>query len=410
MIKNLIIIDGAAGPGKQDLVQYIRDKRDKRYKNTVYVNKYTTKPQNEISVPSDLISCSESEFATMRETEDFKTYKYGSDNKIYSYGFYISHIEEALTKNDNVFVIIRNRSLIDEITLKFQNKYRVTILFIYSEKEALVQHYLEHYPKGHSAIGIDERVRRTTSITVDLIDYYKKTYNEPVIYFSDRKRFYTHLTAILGELNNNYDDYIDISPQEIYLLPRTLREYKQDIMAKMNYRNRGFDKNIFLMIDFHNEAYSEYCVIKQYIESRDYNCVCLKRSTIQGWETDRSHWNIIADSPQNFWAVTFCCKYGIALFDKPIKGQDYFNPNVMYELGLMHQQRKRCLIIMHKDLQNVVDKHRREEGAPYDFVKDNYETYETYEKEKIIINLIDEFINNIETNANDNVFLPLYIK
>jgi len=404
MIKNLIIIDGAAGPGKKDLIQFINDKK---YKNTAYVQKYTTKPSEKISKPSDLIHINSKNFEKMKKDDDFKTYKYGNNKtgELHDYGFKISEIENALKSSNNIFVIIRNRELIDEITSEFQNNYRVTKLFIYSEKEALLEHYTKYYPEDTKETGKEDRIEKTSNIVDDLKEHYKKTYNEPVIYFSDKEKFFIHLTAILDELNKEFADFIDVSPQEIYLLPRSLKEYKTDIISKMNYKGRGFSKNIFLMMDFHKEADSEYTEIKKLLETEGYNCVCLKDDTTEDGKKDEAHWNIKKGSTENFLAVTFCCKYGIALFDKPINGQQYFNPNVMYELGLMHQQRKRCLIIIHNELHDIITSDKKR-GVPYDFAKDNYETYE---KETQIMLRIRKFLDEIK-NDSDSVYLPLFIK
>ena len=47
-----------------------------------------------------------------------------------------------------------------------------------------------------------------------------------------------------------------------------------------------------------------------------------------------------------------CCKYGIALFDELEEHQAY-SANVAYELGMMHQQQKHCLVLRHTSLPPV---------------------------------------------------------
>jgi hypothetical protein len=333
-----------------------------------------------------------------KNKENFKTYEYGNGEARYLYGFKISDIEKALLSSNNVFIIIRNTTIISEIAERFEKKYRVTRLFIYSDKEALIKHYTKS--ASYSENDKAERMKKTEDLKTELKEHYKTTYNEPVIYFSERDKFYAHLKLILDELNHQYDDYIDISPQEIYLLPRSLKEYKDAIINRMTYKERGFNKNIFLMMDFHDNANSEYEEIKKLLEGSGYNCVCLKKG-----DNDRRHWNIRGGSTENFIAVMFCCKYGIALFDKPSdENKNYFNPNVMYELGIMHQQRKRCLILVHNCLHDII---KEKKGVPYDFAKDNYETYD---KETEILNIIRTFLNEIQEDSPNDKYLPLFIR
>jgi hypothetical protein len=79
---------------------------------------------------------------------------------------------------------------------------------------------------------------------------------------------------------------------------------------------------------------------------------------------DDAAWNITGNV-YNPIAVLYCCKYGIALFDEPEEGQAY-SPNVAYELGIMHNQNKKCLILRHKSLPRV----------PFDLIKDLYVEYD----------------------------------
>ena len=43
------------------------------------------------------------------------------------------------------------------------------------------------------------------------------------------------------------------------------------------------------------------------------------------------------------FACLLCCRYGIAIFDIA-EEQPEFNPNVTYELGMMHLLQRECLI------------------------------------------------------------------
>jgi hypothetical protein len=96
--------------------------------------------------------------------------------------------------------------------------------------------------------------------------------------------------------------------------------------------------------------------IKEEIEKAGYNCV----------RSDDNEWSITGGNTYNPIAVLYCCKFGIALFDEPVleEGQN-FSANVAYELGIMHYQKKECLILKHKSLPQL----------PFDLVKEIWEPY-----------------------------------
>jgi len=60
----------------------------------------------------------------------------------------------------------------------------------------------------------------------------------------------------------------------------------------------------------------------------------------------------ITDELSNVIACLLCCKYGIALFDDPEDGQ-HINPNVAYELGIMHFLGRPCLILKSDQLSSL---------------------------------------------------------
>jgi hypothetical protein len=78
--------------------------------------------------------------------------------------------------------------------------------------------------------------------------------------------------------------------------------------------------------------------IKDQLKIKGFNCI---RADDEGWN--------ITDQTNNPIAVLCCCKYGIALFDEPEEGNTY-SPNVAYELGIMHSQKKECLILKHQNI------------------------------------------------------------
>jgi hypothetical protein len=118
-------------------------------------------------------------------------------------------------------------------------------------------------------------------------------------------------------------------------------------------KKHPYEKNVFLMMKYRKNNKTFYDFIKNELQKLGYNCV----------RADEAKWNI-TDKVDNALAVLNCCKYGIALFDEPEEGANY-SPNVAYELGVMHAQGKKCLILKHSELKDV----------PFDLVKELYKPY-----------------------------------
>lgn len=114
-----------------------------------------------------------------------------------------------------------------------------------------------------------------------------------------------------------------------------------------------FDKNVFLMMRFR----------KANKDLSDFIIETLKNAGLKGVRADDPDWNLTSNV-YNPIAVLYCCKYGIALFDAAEKNQAY-NPNVIYELGMMQCLKRECLILRNDSLPMV----------PFDLIKDLYMPY-----------------------------------
>ncbi len=60
----------------------------------------------------------------------------------------------------------------------------------------------------------------------------------------------------------------------------------------------------------------------------------------------------LTDDLYNPIACLLSCSKGIAVFDEVEIGQD-FNPNVAYELGMLHLLGRGCLILKHQSLKTL---------------------------------------------------------
>ena len=60
----------------------------------------------------------------------------------------------------------------------------------------------------------------------------------------------------------------------------------------------------------------------------------------------------LTDDLYNPVACLLCCSRGIVVFDQAEQDQ-VFNPNVAYELGMLHLLGRQCLILKHKALRTL---------------------------------------------------------
>jgi len=114
-----------------------------------------------------------------------------------------------------------------------------------------------------------------------------------------------------------------------------------------------YDQNVFLMMRFRraNDPISEAII------------EILNDAGLKGIRADQPGWNITRNV-YNPIAVLYCCKYGIALFDKAEASQIY-SPNVIYELGMMHCLERACLILKKDSLP----------AMPFDLLSNLYKPY-----------------------------------
>jgi hypothetical protein len=113
-------------------------------------------------------------------------------------------------------------------------------------------------------------------------------------------------------------------------------------------RRFPFEKNVFLMLRFReaNQDLSDFII------------ETLREAGLNGVRADQPDWNI-TNNVYNPVAAIYCCKYGIALFDEAEPNQAY-NPNVIYELGMMQCLGREVLILRSDSLPSV----------PFDLIKD----------------------------------------
>lgn len=133
-MRNLFVVDGAAGTGKSDLLAYIAQQHTTQYARIV--RKFTTREQRPWEdTPLDLIVVPKEAFAPYRDTTQYYRYQYGEGEYAISKDELRFCVQEAV----NTFVIVRSRETIHVLKADYAQVARVVPVFIYSDKAYILR-------------------------------------------------------------------------------------------------------------------------------------------------------------------------------------------------------------------------------------------------------------------------------
>jgi len=97
-----------------------------------------------------------------------------------------------------------------------------------------------------------------------------------------------------------------------------------------------FDKSVFIMIRYRIRNAELIKYVKKALSNEGLFGVLASEHNL-------------TDDLYNPVACLLCCSRGVAVFDKP-EPKELFNPNVAYELGMLHLLARPCLILKHTSL------------------------------------------------------------
>lgn len=370
-MKKLFLLDGVAGTVKADLIRFVNTQLSP---NSKIVFKYTTRSKRDIDQAVDLIFVSEKKFKQLRDT--CYIYPYGEEDDGYGkswYGIPKEELQNAVAEYDNVFVIVRNRHRIKEIKKDYEKIARVISVFIYSDKLSTRERLIS---EGQSDSDINSRMKRLDQVWMDYVRKPDMFDSMVLVNDASEEHLQKHLEQLILKYNQEPEDKLFVYPNESFDLIRPLVGFKDRIKEQLC--TYSYDKNVFLMMKFRDGTDGKYKntdlyrIIQETISRYGLRCV----------RADQDEWtSLIQNSIYNPLAVSYCCKYGIALFDYPEKGADY-NPNVVYELGMMQAQRKECIVLRDEKVK----------GIPFDLVKEIHHIYK--EKEDIVKHL-ESWLKNL---------------
>lgn len=346
-IVNIFLLDGLGGTGKSDFMKYIKKKFSAKPSRGCVLQKFTTREQRpeEISkkVPLDLTFVTPKTFSEHQRRGNLYSYGFGG----YLFGFHRADIEKAIEQRiKHIFIIVKERAIQEQIAKDFP-RCKVIKVFIYSDRDEIKRRLLAD---GYTEEHITFRLGR---IGDNWFDYMQQAqiYNEIIINNSDRDTFHKVIDSLVEKYEGYPADQLVIDNHYQYPLMKSLIGFKDVMIRRLDRFN--FDKNVFLMMKFRKGNKGLHTHIETKLKALGFNCV---RADDKDWDITHNTYNPLA--------VLYCCKYGIAIFDEAEIG-NAFSPNVSYELGVMHYQRKNCLILKHDSLPQL----------PFDLIKDIYITY-----------------------------------
>jgi guanylate kinase len=367
LAKTLLLIDGAAGTGKTDLLEYLSRRFLQKGKVAV-VLKVTTRArrpdERNKGLSLDLVFTSDEKFNHLRKNSEFYQYEYGG----WRYGFFKSAVTKAIAEHEITVVIVRSSAIIGELRRNF-SQTRVWVVYIHSDLGEVVSRLKRD---GYSKSYIDLRLDRGHIAWEDYLKH-PNLYNQIILNNGSRIDFERLVENLIERVGEEPADELVIDGVTKFSLPASLVGRKPAIvqrLVKSDYR-----RNVFLMMKFRPSNLATWEFMRDTLRERGFNCV----------RADQKEWNLTKDV-FNPVAVLLCCKYGIALFDEAEDGA-YYSPNVAYELGVMHFQRKDCLILRHKSLP----------APPFDLIKDLYKIYaRDIELRTAVLQWLDEIAQELD--------------
>ncbi len=364
--KNIFLIDGAAGTGKSDLLDFV-DHHIVGHDATI-LEKFTTRQLRDAERRTgknlDLKFVSNEEFDRYGKEADFYWYGYphsGGER----YGFFRADLEMKLMQHNNVFLIVRSASTIRDIATDFKD-VNVVPVFVYTI-ESLVGERLKK--EGYTDEEIEFRLSRSAEAMSDLYTH-PKLYKVHIINNSDKATYQRQLKEKFEELLEPKPELLRITAREHYHLPGVLRQYKTRMVEQLG--RYSFENNVFVMMRFRPENSATFDVVKLVVENAGFNCV----------RADMDEWALTKDNVYNPFAVLYCCKYGIALFDEPEKTNTY-NANVAVELAMMLFQDKHCLMLKHSKLPQ----------PPFDLAA---QIYREYGRSEELVAIIQKWLSQLK--------------
>ncbi|MBI5888303.1 MAG: hypothetical protein HZB82_06285 [Deltaproteobacteria bacterium] len=252
----------------------------------------------------------------------------------------------------DILSAVRKKTIRDELLLdRFRTLFRSWAAIVRPTIEPLLSSKRDFLKLGAEL----ETLARLTSKYKHVADY--------------RKRLNTAITLVnalvlylppAGECKPAYRPskdglYLPAIPDlPVNLVPNPLLGWKSNIATFLN--QYPFDKSVFIMIRYRDRNKCLIKTIKSVLLENGLNGILASEHNL-------------TDDLYNPIACLLSCSKGIAIFDEAEADQE-FNPNVAYELGMLHLLCRGCLLLKHRSLTTL----------HADILMKLYKDYETLEE------------------------------
>jgi len=220
----------------------------------------------------------------------------------------------------------------DNLRERIQNMFRTWTSFIRPKCESLLQNKRD-FLKLHNELEI---LATLTSKFKPKKEYFKRLNN--VIKLSNKLVLYlppSGTPQTVSRVTSLEKPFITGIPDlPVSLVPNSLSGWKSKLETFVG--KHPFDKSVFIMIKYRPRNNKLVRSIKDILKKHSFYGVLASDHKL-------------TDDLYNPVACLLCCSKGIVVFDKAETKQT-FNPNVAYELGMMHLLGRDCLILKHSSL------------------------------------------------------------
>ncbi len=240
------------------------------------------------------------------------------------------HSGPELRSLDQAIGQLRVKTVRDEaLRERFRTLFRVWV----STVQATIRDHVQSTRDFFKLSGEIEKLARLTSKYSTVADYRKRLRNS--LHLANNIVLLLPTTREQRMPSVVSDLFVGGIPDlPTALVPNSIVGWRSRIEGFVN--QHPFDKSVFIMIRYRRRNETLIAAIKTALENRDLFGVVASEHTL-------------TDDLYNPVACLLCCSRGIAVFDEAERAQT-FNPNVAYELGMLHLLGRPCLILKHERL------------------------------------------------------------
>ena len=228
---------------------------------------------------------------------------------------------------------IQSRTLRDD---GLRERFRILFRVWVSSVEPSVKQHAKNTREVFKLSAEIEKLAQLSSKSKPISEYRKRL--RVARQLADGLVIYLPTAQIAIPTASKHDLFIAAIPDvPVSLVPNAIVGWKSRMEAFC--REHPFDKSVFIMIRYRKRTRALIKSVKDALAAENLFGVVASEHGI-------------TDDLYNPIACLLCCSRGIAIFDKA-ENKQAFNPNVAYELGMLHLLGRPCLLLKHKSLHTL---------------------------------------------------------